>query len=220
MSKTRAWSNGTIVALLTPDRIQSYLTACGGDTAAALDLYVWNGEVAGALLATIGYVEVFTRNALDRQLTQWALSRQQNEWFNIAPLDQQGRADIAKARQRATANDRCPELHGKVVAELSFGFWRFLVAQRYHTSLWVPALHVAFPKGATDIRRRRREVERLMTDLSYVRNRAAHHEPIHRRNLDNDYQAVLTLASWIDPEAPEWIKEHSTLPEIISKKPV
>ncbi|GGQ47929.1 hypothetical protein ACFFKE_08505 [Streptomyces mutabilis] len=33
---------------------------------------------------------------------------------------------------------------GKVIAELSFGFWRFLLARQYKTNLW-PDLAGAFP---------------------------------------------------------------------------
>jgi len=65
-------------------------------------------------------------------------------------------------------------LPGKVVAELSFGFWRFLLARRYTASLW-PALRPGFPYlPSAD----RRELEAPVTRLHQLRNRVAHHEPL------------------------------------------
>lgn len=62
------------------------------------------------------------------------------------PLDQRGRRDVVEARGRAVRLQPS-EVHGKVVAELSLGFWRYLAASRYLTSLWVPALHNASRMG-------------------------------------------------------------------------
>jgi hypothetical protein len=39
-------------------------------------------------------------------------------------VDAKGLSDIAQARERATRHGRDPQAHGKVIAELSFGFWR------------------------------------------------------------------------------------------------
>jgi hypothetical protein len=36
-------------------------------------------------------------------------------------------------------------VHGKVVAELTFGFWRYILAGTYQATLWSPALRHAFP---------------------------------------------------------------------------
>ncbi|HXL93420.1 MAG TPA: hypothetical protein VN969_31200 [Streptosporangiaceae bacterium] len=51
------------------------------------------------------------------------------------------------ARQQATDGGQHPVVPGKVVAELHFGFWRYLLASKYYTALWVPALSAAFPAG-------------------------------------------------------------------------
>ncbi|MGL5930116.1 MAG: hypothetical protein ACRCY8_14385, partial [Dermatophilaceae bacterium] len=119
----------------------------------------------------------------------------------------------------ATRRGRDPEVHGKVIAGLSFGFWRFLVATRYLTTLWIPALHNAFPYGQGDSRTRRVEVERLIRDLATVRNRAAHHEPIYRRDLRRDHSAALRLTGWVDPAAALWVRAMSDLPSLAAARP-
>jgi len=59
-----------------------------------------------------------------------------------------------------------------------------------------------------------------LQQLVFVRNRAAHHEPIHNRPLMNDYRLALGLASMIDPSAGEWVAEKSTIPAIVAAKPL
>lgn len=213
------WNVLTLQELLTAERLRSYLRAVDGDIPRALQLYEWNIEASAAVTATTGMVEIIVRNALDQNLTSWAAQRQSSSWFDIVPLDRRGTDDVAKARDRATLGGRVPELHGKVVAELSFGFWRYLTAQRYHAALWVPALHKAFPHGDSDIRKRRTEVERHLANLMLVRNRAAHHEPIHRRNLIADLRAAVKLATWIHPDAGAWVADRSRLDAVMRDRP-
>ncbi|MBA4607741.1 hypothetical protein H1W00_04555 [Aeromicrobium sp. Marseille-Q0843] len=212
-----AWNDVRIAGLLTHERLSSYL-AVTPDLGEAIRLYEWNVEASASLMATTGMVEVIVRNALDERLAEWAAARGKGPWFDLAPLDQRGRRDIVKARERASKRGREPVVHGKVVAELSFGFWRYLVARRYHASLWVPALHRAFPQGHADLRERRRQVEDRLTSLTIVRNRAAHHEPIHRRNLLSDLRAAKELASWGDVEAGAWVGAKSSVEWLVDRR--
>lgn len=214
----REWRPETIRDLLTADRLSSYLDSCGQDLDRALALYEWNLAASVAVLQTTAMVEVIVRNAFDTQLVAWANRRGATTWLDVIPVDTKGRADIDRARTRATRG-RTTLTHGKVVAELNFGFWRYLTAQRYHTSLWVPALHAAFSGGHEDLRRRRRQVDRRLENLMIVRNRAAHHEPIHRRSLDRDLEHAIELAQWIHPEAGSWIAQNSTISAAMASRP-
>ncbi len=213
------WQPEIIRDLLTADRLRSYLASCHQDLDRALELYEWNLAASAAIMQTAAMVEVVIRNAMDAQLVAWADRRGTQSWLDVCPLDSRGRADIDKSRDRATSYGRVALTHGKVVAELSFGFWRYLTAQRYHASLWVPVLHHAFPGGNDDLRDRRREVERHLADLMLVRNRAAHHEPIHRRNLAHDLDIAVEITRWVHPEAGCWIAEKSTISSTLSYKP-
>jgi len=202
--------------LLTPERLHSYLDATHNDVSQALRLYEWNIDAPGVVMGITGMVEVIVRNALDFELSDWASAHGHDDWFDAAPLDDRGRHDVDRARHRARHE---PPRHGKVIAELSFGFWRYLVAQRYHTSLWVPALHRAFPNGHHDIRRRRDQVEQCLKQLLFVRNRAAHHEPIHRRDIRHDLNSAAEVAGWVDSDAGRWVTTRADLAEIIERKP-
>jgi len=208
-----------LARLITRGRLGSYLTAAGGDLRRALALYDWNTRASAAVLATSAMVEVIVRNALDVSLQQWADQRRGGgDWLDVAPLDAQGRADVLKARERATRRGRDAEVHGKVVAELSFGFWRYLVASRYLTALWVPGAHAAFPNGPADLRLRREQVERRLHNLMIVRNRAAHHEPIHRRDLARDFRDAVEVSGWVHTQGAVWLRARSDLLQVAAER--
>jgi hypothetical protein len=214
------WDYAVILDRLTVERLGSYLAATGQDIEGAFHLYEWNIRASAGVLTTAAMVEVVVRNAMDEQLRRWAGRRHAGRsWFDAAPLDGRGRADVAQARERATRRGRDAEVHGKVIAELSLGFWRYMVASRYLTPLWIPALHAAFPAGAADLRRRRTDVEGLLQQLAFVCNRAAHHEPIHRRDLKLDLASAVELTSLICPDAAAWVAAKSPLDQLAQDRP-
>ena len=209
-----------ILPLVTAERLGSYLRASCGDISHAFALYEWNMRAAASIMELTSMVEVLARNALDQELRSWAHRRHPGgSWFDAAPLDHQGAADIRKARDRASRGGRRSEIHGRVIAELSLGFWRYLVGSRYLTSLWVPVTHRAFPAAEPDLLSRQRNVAFGMQQLNFVRNRAAHHEPIHARDLGRDLRFAVDLAAGISPTAGRWVETTTSLPAIISSKP-
>jgi hypothetical protein len=59
-----------------------------------------------------------------------------------------------------------------------------------------------------------------LQQLSYVRNRAAHHEPIHRRDLLKDLDSAIELAAWVSPDAAGWIAGTATVKQTVLGKPI
>ena len=139
-----------IARRLTANRLGPYLACTGGVLAQAIDLYDWNTEVGGALHEDIGRLEVVFRNTIDAALVaHGAAQGWPSEWYRrteLFPGRHGSRAidDIKVARVRARRRSG-GEAHGKVIAELGLGFWRYLCTPPYLTSLWVPALGAAFP---------------------------------------------------------------------------
>lgn len=199
---------------LSPDRLKTYMEATGGNLLRALDLYKWNIALSGALFEAIAVVEVVVRNEIDNSLTAWAQSRGA-DWMDIAPLDEKGRGDIAKARSRNAKNPS----HGKVLAELNFGFWRFLVANRYLHTLWIPTMSGAFPHLGGHPGERRKVVERSIERLWFLRNRIGHHEPIHRRNVHRDLASMTSLLDWICPDTSSWATDQRRVQDILIQRP-
>ncbi len=92
-----------------------------------------------------------------------------------------------------------------MVAELTFGFWKYLLAKTYESTLWTPALRHAFPNLRPQTRR---TAYRTVDRLHVLRNRIAHHEPIHRRDLQADAQAIDCLLGWIDADLRDWADQR------------
>lgn len=216
-----------IGARLTTTRLGSYLQATGGDIEAAIGLYDWNISVAGALYEDLGRLEVVFRNAVDDALVKYGSARGWADvWYRQMQFFQgqhgrRAREDIDAAQRRATRRGRRPEVHGRVIAELSFGFWRYLCELPYLTSLWVPAIAAAFPMhpAAPDPQLVRSDVADRMQRLHFLRNRIAHHEPIHRRDLSRDHERLLQLVGWMCSDSHAWIAATSRTPAMIIARP-
>jgi hypothetical protein len=162
---------------VSSERFAGYLAHCGGgDAAAAVELYRWNGELAGAFWESLGHVEVVLRNTLDNRMRHRQRRRRTpDSWLSdpTVGLDQRGRADIVKARRRVASKCKQPG-DGQLVSELGFGFWRFLLARRYQSDLW-PDLAGGFPNAPS---RDRRGVEEPVVRLHDFRNRIAHQQRV------------------------------------------
>jgi hypothetical protein len=204
---------------LSPDRFTPYEQAVNGDLAAAFTLYEWNMSVSAALFETLGPVEVVLRNAIHDRLLAWHARRGlPDQWYDHAGLDAQGQRDVARAKDRATRGGRDPEIPGKVIAELTLGFWRYLLARRYQATLW-PAIVTAFSSHHDGSKLSRVAVHDDVQRLQVLRNRIAHHEPVYRRDLQQDFAGMLALASWISPDVVTWVRGLSRVLTILGERP-
>ena len=217
--------NQTVIAdRLTVGRLGSYLAATSGDGEAALRLYDWNIRVAGSLYEDLGRLEIVFRNTVDAALVTHGLSQQwPTVWYRRCQLfahSAHARKGIKSARSRAARHGR-DETHSQVIAELNFGFWRYLCGVSYLTSLWVPALAGAFPQHprAGNPRMVRADVEDRIQRLHFLRNRVAHHEPIHRRDLWRDLDGLFELAGWICVDTQAWIVRESRTAAVLKSRP-
>ena len=205
--------------LVTSQRLAPYLAVAHQDLKLAFELYDWNVEVSAAVLEVAARVEVILRNTLDRQMQAWGAAHGFADWMDGAPLDRRGLQDIQEARRR-TSRYGAKATHGHRVAELNLGFWRYLCGKKYLASLWAPHLVHAFPFATGSARVIRSQVESDAQQLLFLRNRAAHHEPIHWRDFTADLVQVLRLVAAIDPDAHEWVKRTERITEVVSRRPV
>lgn len=216
-----------IAERITHERLGSYLTATDGDLRRALELYDWNIAISAAFYESTGRLEVVLRNALDEGLRSLQEQRGWDaDWYEQEQLfpgshGRKAMADIEAARRRAAKSGDTPEFHGKVIAELTFGFWRYLCGKSYLTSVWVPAVaeRFAFHPQSEDPRAVRRDVADRVQRIHFLRNRIAHHEPIHRRNLQRDHTHLLEVISWISPETLEWVRSRSRVDKVLRDRP-
>jgi len=223
---------------LSAPRFGVYIAAAAGDRRLALDVYEWNALVSAAFQRDLAHLEVALRNAYNAAIVantppglphwttdpsrlfpvRWRAARDGTRIdANRAPREQIERA-VREAGPAAPS--------GKVIAELMFGFWRYLSTAAHHHPLWIPYLHAAFAPGTG-----RPAVDRPVGRLHQMRNRIAHHEPLLRRNnttgvlslttqhLADRHGDLLTIAELISPELRDYIAATSTVSDQIDRHP-
>jgi Abi-like protein len=189
---------------------------------AALALYEWNTQIAAALFELLQHAEVILRNALSKELTVLRIAHgdpaghwfwfETDEWF--APWWQPEMLRQLKKVHGSLARTKRPITQGRIVAEVSFGFWRYLLTSHYESSLWTPALRRAFPRGLA-----REAVHDLVEHLNVLRNRIAHHEAVYNRNLPTDVLRIEQLLDWLSPPTADWAMTTSRLTKLWDQRP-
>jgi hypothetical protein len=215
MPSDRQLSRHHLERLFSAERLRPYLEHCG-DLSAAIELYRWNAAITAALWEPIGHLEVALRNALTGRLAARHLRLgRPGSWLDDPARELTGRArlDIAAARERVRQK-RKRASDGQTISELSFGFWRFLVAKRL-TGLW-PDLAGGFPHAPD---RGLRTVEVPLARLHVFRNRLAHHQRVWIHAPEERYEDLMLLAGYIDPALPGWIAATSKVPETLAARP-
>jgi hypothetical protein len=181
------------------------LSATGGDVPRALELYEFNMQLSTSLYGLLHGLEVTVRNAEHYALTA---SYGTASWYDHAPLSQYWRDQVNAAKAKPGVGGK----PGKVVAELTFGFWVDLLQNRHHWDLWVKQkLHKAFPNTSL----RRNDIHDRLKEIQLIRNRVSHHEPVltasnalYNGNALTTLPAVLEVAEWVCTDTAQWIRSE------------
>lgn len=160
----------------SPARLNKYLTACGGDTMAALTLYRHNIKLCQKCYGILNIFEVVLRNAINEHYKAYfadpdwirhqlqpsgmlySYPRRTSVLNTIAELDNGGRY----------TNDR-------VVSSVTFGFWTYLFTRVPFRSGGSTLLQV-FPAKTVGLGQR--AIFNELQTIKDFRNRIAHHEAI------------------------------------------
>lgn len=218
MNQTPAALYPVLEQRLSPARLATYLTAAGGDQARAVALYEWNLVASSALYRALAVVEIAVRNAIHEQLSRWhAKEGRRDTWLHDPAklLEERARTDIRQARKRAQRGGRGSANVGSIVAELSFGFWNFLLAARYEHTLWTPAIRFGFPHAGGA----RQRVAEPVSRLYQARNRIAHLEPVITRDLLADDDDISRVLRTICASTARWASSLRDLRAVARARP-
>jgi hypothetical protein len=192
---------------LSKARFASYLAECGGDTAAAWRLYMWNISISAAFYPLLDFVEITLRNSLHREL---GARFGRADWWSVAPLNEHGQRLVKQAQEKVSAS-RSSQNADDLVTELTFGFWVSLISRTYDRAFWVPALHRAFPH----YRGRRDVLHAELKEVLWLRNRVMHYEPIHRRDLKADHGTIYRLLDYMSPRLAAAARPIDHVPHVL-----
>ena len=196
--------------LLSKPRLGRYLIATQGNKVKAVRLYKYNLRLSQSLFGVISMFEIALRNAIDKHYQE---QLNQPDWLkdNILPKgllyhptlkNHSGRFEQAEKVKSTINSLRKNYSHDKVVAGLSFGFWRYMFSGIQFNVFGNTLLQI-FPNRPKGVNQK--YIYQKLTEINNLRNRIAHHEPIcfdtnntpsvHYAN--RHYQDILDLLDWL-----------------------
>ena len=161
-------------------RLDRYLTASGNNSRKAMTLYRKNLKLCQELFTVISCFEIALRNRIDRHY----ISIHGNDWlrdsvrpdgiFSTVPTKQTHKIINTCLSRLTTYN------HSKLVAEMDFGFWRYLFASPQFKTAGQSLLKVFpnKPSSTPTLQYNHTYVFNHLDQINHIRNRIAHHEPI------------------------------------------
>lgn len=189
-------------------RLQRYREASTSDLD-TVALYCWNIQLAEALMPAIAILEVALRNAIHNTLTDRTGT---DFWFK----------PILKPRMYETVTERIhvltqrhgyPPTSGKVISELTFGFWSLMLSRSYNALWWSPPdslLPNVIPNHPSLARDTRKHFATRVAYFVTLRNRVMHQEAIFQgvAALNRPIMAIDVLHAQLI-ETIGWINEDA-----------
>src|SRR5688572_16549675 len=110
-----------LTVIFSQERLDGYLSHshCNNSKNEALIAYSWNIELSQALYPALQVLEITLRNSLHKSISK---NFQTERWFELPFLHEKEQLKISKAI-RTIRDKKKPLTSGRIVAELSFGFW-------------------------------------------------------------------------------------------------
>lgn len=196
--------------IMSEPRMNRYLQACNGNSRKAMTLYRLNLKLSQQMFTIISCFEIALRNAIDRHYTQTL----GNDWLKTAVLPNgiftvpecRRTKNIVKKGIRSVNNNYT---HHKVIAEMDFGFWRYLFAKPQFNTAGKTLLRIfpAKPKSTPQNQYNQTFIFNELEKINNIRNRIAHHEAIcfqlgypiiDTTYVSVHYSLVLNLFNWLN----------------------
>ena len=185
------------------------MIACSYTTKRAMTLYRKNLRLSQELFTVISCFEVTLRNSIDRQF----ISQYGHDWLIVSAAFG-GMFDNTNCKlTKSIINKAITKLansytHAKLLAEMDFGFWRYLFAQPqfYSSGQTLLKIFPAKPISTKAIQYNHTFVFNQLGLINELRNRIAHHEPIcflpgqpviNTTYVRQHYNLILQLFQWM-----------------------
>ncbi len=178
------------------DRLAVYMTD-GVDETTAIARYIYNIELCKSLYPLINIFEVTLRNNIDLSLS---IFFETSDWNTVIPLLQSEMMMLTEAQLKIKRNGK-KFSHGRLVAELTLGFWVALMGRKYNTQSFQFAIIKNSLHGCPKNQKSSSTIQKNLSEIRYLRNRIAHHERIlHWKDLKQKHDLILNFIFWLNPD--------------------
>jgi len=225
------------------ERLESYRTSQNDTINDLVQNYLYNIELAEALYPALALLEITLRNHLNNAIEKnikanWLIIELTNNYI-LLPNEY---VLLEKASQKLMkpvySKDKLlvikPLTTGKLITELTLGFWVNLCNDKYNPNIWMKKPSIfdeVFPyfddfivkKNPTAKRHKRlNKIASKLKPILRLRNRVFHHEPIfnHPQGLNNCYADIEELLFYMSIETSQRLSEISKFQKIWDKTPV
>jgi hypothetical protein len=220
----------TVEQTLSRERLDPFRSD-PNDSLSIISNYFWNIALCQSLYPCIGLVEVAMRNAIHTSLADYF---GRTNWFDLPGLLQTNERLALNAAKVSLSRAGKIMTPGRIVAELSFGFWTALLSSLYGNSpkgprLWASPNSIllarAFPYAPASVQGYRSRVHKRFDDLRLLRNRVSHHEPVWkgvlvpsrragipptRTSIEDLHFELIDAIGWINPTLQGTVKSLDT----------
>jgi len=198
-------------------RLVKYKIACRANKHRTLKLYRANIRLSGALLAVLCMFEIVLRNKIDAHYkARFPVTPRGKGWLRDATqsggfLTSQGCHNSVIKINQAYTDLGIRYTHDRLVASLSFGFWKYLFKGNQYRAGGNTLLHI-FPHKPPHTNQS--AVFAVLARINDLRNRVGHHEPvcfgagitISTVYARSHFQHIIDILAWMDINASELFK--------------
>lgn len=207
-----------IERIISSERLEPYLRHHSGNFEKAIAHYKANIEVSESFYPLLSVLEIALRNNFDYQL-----KRRYNDdsWFenpDFIKIVSRFQIDRVSEARSNILREKKAITTGKVISELSFGFWTSLLDSKFEKTLW-KNLRLAFP-NCPKIIRKRKTMSSKFNGVRKLRNRIFHHESVTWSipALTNYKNEIIEGIDWLEKGLLNWGKEIFRFDEVINKR--
>lgn len=200
----------SIKSSISEERLAVY-KADGANDDVAIARYLYNIELCKSLYPLINIFEVTLRNSIDSVLVNFFNNP---DWNNTIPLNQTELAMITDAQLKIKRNGK-KYSHGRLVAELTLGFWVALMGRKYNTQSFQFAIIKNCLHGCPSHLKKSSAVQKNLAEIRFLRNRIAHHERIcHWKDLQQKHDLLLDFICWLNVDMHKIALKNDTFNDV------
>lgn len=195
---------------ISQERLAVY-KADGADNDTAIARYIYNIELCKSLYPLINIFEVTLRNSMDNALANFYNNQ---DWNNIIPLLPTETAMISDAKLKIKRNGKNYN-HGRLVAELTLGFWVALMGRKYNTQSFQFAIIKNTLHGCPANQKKSDAIQKNISEIRFLRNRIAHHERIsHWKDIKQKHDLLLNFTFWLNKDMHKIALENDNFNDV------
>ncbi|PWD97497.1 Abi family protein [Marinilabilia rubra] len=204
-----------IERIFSEERLEPYVKHHGGDFENAVKHYKSNIKISEAFYPLLSILEVGLRNNIHGQLERRFNDKNWFENPEFIKLVTRFQVDKITEARNAILREKKEISTGKIISELSFGFWTSLLDSKFEPSLW-KNIRFAFPNCPKN-NRKRKTMSKKFNGIRKLRNRIFHHEPIswNLAALLNYENEMIEGINWLDKDLISWSHDLINTKEII-----